>query len=95
LPSSTNSLTPFLTMTTSAVTQTKPLTSPFSEAQRETLSEFIALKYLDSMDLRDLERFFIDVQMQYLGDYTDEELIGEIEDLMDTEEFNAMMEVEV
>jgi hypothetical protein len=82
-------------MTTSAVTQTKPLTSPLSEAQRETLSEFIALKYLDSMDLRDLERFFIDVQMEYLKDYTDEELIGEIEDLTDTEEFNAMVEVEV
>jgi hypothetical protein len=63
--------------------------------QRETLSEFIALKYLDSMDLRDLERFFIDVQMEYLKDYTDEELIGEIEDLTDTEEFNAMVEVEV
>jgi hypothetical protein len=82
-------------MTTSAVTQTKPLTSPLSEAQRETLAEFIALKYLDAMDLRDLERFFIDVQMEYLKDYTDEELIGEIEDLTDTEEFNAMMEVEV
>ena len=82
-------------MTQSTVTQTKPLTSPLSEAQRETLSEFIALKYLDSMDLRDLERFFIDVQMEYLKDYTDEELIGEIEDLTDTEEFNAMVEVEV
>jgi hypothetical protein len=47
------------------------------------------------MDLRDLERFFIDVQMEYLKDYTDEELIGEIEDLTDAEEFNAMVEVEV
>jgi hypothetical protein len=82
-------------MTTSAVTQTKPLTSPLSEAQRETLTEFIALRYLDSMDLKDLERFFLDIQMDYLKDYTDAELIGEVEDLTDTEEFNAMMEVEV
>jgi len=82
-------------MTTSTVTQTKPLTSPLSEAQRETLAESIALRYLESMDLRDLERFFIDVQMQYLGDYTDEEMLAEIEDLTETEEFNAILEVEV
>ena len=82
-------------MTTSAVTQIKPLTSPLSEAQRETLAESIALRYLESMDLRDLERFFLGIQSDYLKDYTDEELIGEIEDLTETEEFNAMMEVEV
>jgi hypothetical protein len=63
--------------------------------QRETLAEFIALKYLDAMDVRDLERFFIDVQMEFLADYTDEEMIAEIEDMVETEEFNAMMEVEV
>ncbi len=82
-------------MTQSTVTQTKPLTLPLFEDQRETLAEFIALRYLDSMDLKDLERFFIDVQMEFLKDYTDEELIGEIEDLTDTEEFNEMLEVEV
>jgi hypothetical protein len=95
LPSWTNSLTLFSTMTTSLQTPTAPLTSPLSMTQRETLAEFIALKYLDAMDLRDLERFFLDVQMEYLGDYTDEEMIAEVEDLTDTEEFNAMMEVEV
>lgn len=68
---------------------------PLSETQRETLAEFIALRYLDSMDLKDLERFFLDIQMDYLKDYTDAELIGEVEDLTDTEEFNAMLEVEV
>ncbi len=95
MPSWTNSLTLFSTMTTSLQTPTAPLTSPLSMTQRETLAEFIALKYLDAMDLRDLERFFLDVQMEYLGDYTDEEMIAEVEDLTDTEEFNAMMEVEV
>ncbi len=82
-------------MTTSLQTPTASPTSPLSEAQRDTLAEFIALRYLDSLDLKDLERFFLDIQMDYLKDYTDEELIGEIEDLTDTEEFNAMMEVEV
>jgi hypothetical protein len=63
--------------------------------QRDTLAEFIALKYLDAMDVRDLERFFIDVQMGFLGDYTDEEMIAEIEGMVETEEFNEMLEVEV
>ena len=87
----TNFSTNFLTMTTSQATTTKSLTPE----QRDSLAEFIALRYLDSMDGRDLERFFIDIQMEYLRDYTDQELIGEIEDLTDTEEFNAMMEVEL
>ena len=75
------------------MTPTQSLTSPLSLTQRETLAEFIALKYLDAMSVGDLERFFLDVQMEYLGDYTDEEMIAEIEDLADTEEFNAMLEV--
>jgi hypothetical protein len=75
---------------------TAPLTSlSLTDRQREVLSEFIALRYLESMDMKDLERFFIDTQMEYLKDYTDDELIGEIEDMVETEEFNAMLEVEV
>jgi len=80
-------------MPQSTATPTAPLTSPLSLTQRETLAEFIALKYLDSMSLGDLERFFLDVQMEYLGDYTDEEMIAEIEDMVETDEFNAMLEV--
>ena len=82
-------------MTTSLQTPTASPTLPLSVTQRETLAEFIALRYLESMDLRDLERFFLGIQSDYLKDYTDEELIGEVEDLTETEEFNAMMEVEV
>jgi hypothetical protein len=94
--SSTHSLTPSLTMTQSTLTPTALLTSlSLTDRQREVLSEFIALRYLESMDMKDLERFFIDTQRDYLKDYTDEELIGEIEDLTETEEFNAMLEVEV
>jgi hypothetical protein len=83
-------------MTQSTLTPTAPLTSlSLTDRQREVLSEFIALRYLDSIDVKNLERFFFETQMEYLKDYTDEELIGEIEDLTETEEFNAMLEVEV
>jgi hypothetical protein len=75
---------------------TAPLTSlSLTDRQREVLSEFIALRYLDSIDVKDLERFFFETQMEYLKDYTDDELIGEIENMVETEEFNAMLEVEV
>ena len=88
-----NSSTLSLTTMISLPTPTKSLTW-LSEKQREVLSEFIALRYLDSMDMRDLERFFIDTQMEYLKDYTDVELIGEIEDLTDTAEFNEVLGIE-
>ena len=39
------------------------------------------------MDMRDLERFFLDIQTDYLRDYSDEELIGEIEDVTSEEDF--------
>lgn len=69
-----------------------PIASPTSPSltneQRDSLAEHIALRYLDQMDGRDLERFFIDVQLEYMREYTDTELIGELEDLMDAEEFN-------
>ena len=88
-----NSSTTSSTTMISLPTPTKSLTW-LSEKQREVLSEFIALRYLDSMDMRDLERFFIDTQMEYLKDYTDVELIGEIEDLTDTAEFNEVLGIE-
>ena len=83
-------------MTQSTLTPTAPLTSlSLTDRQREVLSEFIALRYLDSIDVKNLERFFFETQMEYLKDYTDDELIGEIENMVETEEFNAMLEVEV
>jgi hypothetical protein len=83
-------------MTQSTLTPTAPQTSlSLTDRQREVLSEFIALRYLDSIDVKNLERFFFETQMEYLKDYTDDELIGEIENMVETEEFNAMLEVEV
>jgi hypothetical protein len=72
-----------------------PIASPTSPSltneQRESLAESIALRYLDSMNGRDLEQFFIEVQLEHIREYTDTELIGELEDLMDAEEFNEMI----
>jgi hypothetical protein len=42
------------------------------------------------MDYRDLERFFFDVQAEYLKEYTDSELIGEVEDCTSNEEFEEL-----
>ncbi len=59
----------------------------FSVSQRKALSEFIALKYLDGMDWKDLEAFFLYSQMEYLQEsYSDTELIDEIENLTSEEE---------
>jgi hypothetical protein len=49
----------------------------------------IATRYLDQMDGRDLERFFFDVQMEYLKEYTDAELVDALEDVTDEDEFDA------
>jgi hypothetical protein len=79
-------------MTTSAATLTESLTSgKLTEEQRRSLYEFIALKYLDGMDLRSLESFFVDTQKEYLKYYTDAELIGEIEDLVTDEEYEEIL----
>lgn len=57
-----------------------------SDSQRGALCEYIALRYLDSMNSKDLEHFFLDIHLSYLREYSDEELIGEIEDMLDKEE---------
>ena len=75
-------------MTQSTMTQTKSQTSQsLTGTQRESLIEFLAKHWLDCMDMRDLERFFLDIQTDYLRDYSDEELIGEIEDVTSEEDF--------
>ena len=73
---------------TSLPTVTKSQTSQsLTDTQRESLIEFLAKHWLDCMDMRDLERFFLDIQTDYLRDYSDEELIGEIEDVTSEEDF--------
>ena len=60
-----------------------------TDDQREYISDLIATRYLDSMDNRDLERFFFDEQMRYLNEYNDDELLGALEDVTDEDEFDA------
>jgi LmbE family N-acetylglucosaminyl deacetylase len=58
---------------------------------REALIEFLATHWLDSMSNKDLETFFYDIQTDYLQSYSDEELIGEIEDVMSEEDFHLFI----
>jgi hypothetical protein len=62
-----------------------------TDEKREALIELLAQRYLDSMSLRDLERFFLDIQTEYLQEYTDAELIGEVEDYTTEEEFEELI----
>ena len=73
----------------SLLTPTKsPISLSLTDEQREYISDLIATRYLDQMDSRDLERFFFDVQMDYLKEYTDNELLDALEDVTDEEEFD-------
>jgi hypothetical protein len=71
-----------------------PTKSPISQSlipeKREALIELLAARYLDQMSGRDLERFFLDVQTEYLQEYTDAELISEVEDMTTDEEFEEL-----
>ncbi len=67
-----------------------PISQSLTDEQRERLIDLVATRYLDGMDGRDLERFFFDVQTEYLKEYTDSELIGEVEDCTSNEEFEEL-----
>ncbi len=60
-----------------------------TDEQRAHIAELVAERYLDSMDGRDLERFFLDIQLDYLKEYTDAELVDALEDVTDEDEFDA------
>ena len=60
--------------------------------KRSALVEWLVERYLDGMTTRVLERFFVDIQLDYIGSYTDEELIGEIEDNTTEEEYAQLFE---
>lgn len=64
-----------------------------TEDQRFRLVDFLAGRYLDNMSLKDLERFFFDIQVDYLREYSDEELLSELEDYTSEEELAELMEV--
>jgi hypothetical protein len=70
---------------------TKSRTLELSIEQRDRLIELVAERYLDQMDLRDLETFFLETQAQYLTDYTDQELLAEVEDLTSEDEYEELI----
>jgi hypothetical protein len=73
-------------------TPTKSQTSQsLTDEQRDRLIDLVATRYLDGMDLRDLERFFFDIQRDYLREYTDEELLETVEDVTDEDEYNEVI----
>lgn len=73
-----------------------PTKSPISQSltaeQRASLQEFLANYWLDNVSIKDLERFFYDAQLEYLRSYSDEELIGEIEDVTSQEDFELLID---
>jgi len=58
--------------------------------QRERAIELVAERWLESMGGRDLERFFLDLQTEYLKEYTDEELLGAVEDVTSEDEYEEI-----
>ena len=68
-----------------------PISQSLTEAQRENLIELVSERYLQSMDSRDLERFFLDVQSEYLSEYTDAELLEEVDNVLDNEEYQEVL----
>jgi hypothetical protein len=68
-----------------------PISQTLTDEQREYLIDLVASRYLDSMDVRDLERFFHDAQRDYMQEYTDAELLGAIEDVTDEDEYNEVL----
>lgn len=80
-------------MTQSTPTPIKSLTlAALNPDQRYRLIEFIADRYLDNMDVDDLARFFREAQREYLDEYTDEELVGALEDITHEDEYEEIME---
>ncbi len=81
-------------MTTSIQTPMQSQTSvkSLTDTQRKPLRELIARYWLEGLDLEDLESFFVDTQIEYMESWSDRELIEEIENMLDTAEFNAILE---
>jgi hypothetical protein len=59
--------------------------------QRQNLAEAIAERYLECFDMKDLERFFFDTQLDCLLAYTDTDLQAEAEDYFSAEEVEELM----
>jgi len=79
-------------MTTFPVIVTElPTSQSLTVEQRDRLIDLVATRYLDGMDVRDLERFFYDIQRDYMQEYTDEELLSAVDDVTDEDEYNEVI----
>ncbi len=79
-------------MTTFPVTVTElPTSQSLTVEQRDCLIDLVATRYLDGMDYRDLERFFFDTQVEYLKEYTYQELLEAVEDVTNEDEYNEVL----
>lgn len=77
---------------TSLQTATKSqISQPLTDSQRSSLQEFLASYWTDNASVKDLERFYYETQIEYLSSYSDEELIGEIEDITSDEDFELIL----
>lgn len=68
-----------------------PISQPLTAEQREHLIGLVAERYLDSMELRDLEQFFLETQAECLTDYSDGELLEAIEDITSEYEYEEIV----
>jgi hypothetical protein len=66
--------------------------TPLTADQREDLKHQVAYRWLDQMSMKDLERVFVEMQVEHLDSCTDEELLAEIEDNFMEAEFASIME---
>lgn len=65
---------------------------PLSRTQREELTEALAQRQLEGMDLDQLERYFLETQIGcYDSSYTDSELLTEMKEYYDEDEFQELM----
>jgi hypothetical protein len=71
---------------------TQSLTSQsLTVEQRCQLIQLVSERYLDCMDVDALALFFLEAQREYLQEYTDEELLGAVEDITDEDEYNEVI----
>lgn len=59
-----------------------------TDEQRTYISELIATRYLDGLSNRDLKGYFLDSQRDHLAEYTTNELLSELVELVDEDEFD-------
>ena len=65
---------------------------PLSRTQREELIEALAYRQLEGMDRDELERYFLETQIEcYHSHYTETELLTEMKEYYDEDEFQELI----